>query len=85
MPEINKKTVRRIIWIALAISCGSILLYWLLNNEVRVKRVFDSIKSVFNPFVLGAAMAFVLNVPMRAFEKLFKFIAKHFIKHHLRI
>ena len=76
MPEINKNTMKRIIWALLAVACGSIVLYWLLNNEVRVKNVFDRIKSIFNPFILGAAMAFVLNVPMRAFEKLFKFV-KH--------
>ena len=76
MPEISKKTLKRIAWALLAVICGSIILYWLLNNEVRVKNVFDRIKSIFNPFILGAAMAFVLNVPMRVFEKLFRFV-KH--------
>lgn len=72
LPEFNKKTLKKIF---LVIAAG-IVLYWLLNNEVRVKSVFDVLKGIFNPFILGAAMAFVLNVPMRAFEKLFKFI-KH--------
>ena len=76
MPEINKNKLKRIIWAALAVACGSILLYWLLNNEVRVKLVFNTIKGIFGPFVLGAAMAFVLNVPMCAFEKWFKFVKK---------
>ena len=76
MTEFNKKTVKQVVLGLLAVSCGSILLYWLLNNEVRVKSVFNAIKGVFNPFVLGAAMAFVLNVPMRAFEKIFRFIRK---------
>ena len=30
--------------------------------------VWDVIKGIFGPFVLGACLAFVLNVPMRAFE-----------------
>lgn len=71
-PEINKKTLKKVF---LVVAAG-IVLYWLLNNEVRVKSVFDVLKSIFNPFILGAAMAFVLNVPMRAIEKWFKFI-KH--------
>ena len=69
-PEINKKTLKKVF---LVVAAG-IVLYWLLNNEVRVKSVFDVLKSIFNPFILGAAMAFVLNVPMRAIEKWFKFI-----------
>lgn len=71
-PEINKKTLKKVF---LVVAAG-IVLYWLLNNEVRVKSVFDVLKSIFNPFILGAAIAFVLNVPMRAIEKWFKFI-KH--------
>lgn len=69
-PEINKKTLKKVFLVVAA----CIVLYWLLNNEVRVKSVFDVLKSIFNPFILGAAMAFVLNVPMRAIEKWFKFI-----------
>ena len=70
MPEFNKKTLKKIFFVVAA----GIILYWLLNNEARVKSVFDVLKGIFNPFILGAAMAFVLNVPMRAFEKWFKFI-----------
>ncbi len=72
MFEINKKTFRNIILIVF--SC--ILLYWLLIETERVKALFGIVKNVFSPFVLGAAIAFVLNVPMRAFERLLKGIKK---------
>ena len=72
MPEFNKKTLKKIFLVVAA----AIVLYWLLHEVERVKNVYDVIKSIFGPFVLGATLAFVLNVPMRAFEKLLKFI-KH--------
>lgn len=72
MPEFNKKSLKKIFFIVAA----AIILYWLLNETERVKTVYGVIKSIFSPFVLGAALAFVLNVPMRLFEKLLKFV-KH--------
>lgn len=70
MFEINRKTLKKVFLVVAA----CIVLYWLLHDEERVKSVFNVISGIFNPFVLGAAIAFVLNVPMRAFEKLLKFI-----------
>lgn len=70
--EINKKTFRNIILIVF--SC--IVLYWFLNETERVKAVLTIVKGVFSPFILGAAIAFILNVPMRAFERLLKGIKK---------
>lgn len=72
MIEFNKKTIKKIFFV---IAAG-IILYWLLHEEERVKSVFNVISSIFSPFALGAALAFVLNVPMRAFERWMKFI-KH--------
>lgn len=70
--EIGRKTLRRIF---LGVV-GCILLIWLLNETHRVKVVFDFISGIVAPFVIGAAIAFVLNVPMRGFERLLKFIKK---------
>lgn len=70
--EIGRKTLRRIF---LGVA-GCILLIWLLNQTHRVKVVFDFISGIVAPFVIGAAIAFVLNVPMRGFERLLKFIKK---------
>ena len=66
--QIDKKTLRNI-FLGIA-AC--ILFYWILHETARVLTVFRAIGSVIAPFVLGAALAFVLNVPMRAFEKLLK-------------
>ena len=66
---IGRKTLRNIFLIV----AGSILLYWLLFDTDRVKLVFNFFKSVFAPFAIGAGLAFIINVPMRAIEtKLFK-------------
>lgn len=70
--DFNKKSLKKIFIIVAA----AIVLYWILHETERVKTTFGVVKSIFGPFVLGAALAFVLNVPMRLFEKLLKFV-KH--------
>ncbi len=66
--HIEKKTLRNI-FIGV-ISC--IILYWILHETAQVKSFFNIIKNVFSPFVLGAALAFFFNVPMRGIEGLLK-------------
>lgn len=44
------------------------MLYWLLHETDRVKAVYGFLKGIFSPFVVGAGLAFVLNVPMRGIE-----------------
>jgi predicted PurR-regulated permease PerM len=69
---IDKKTLRNVF-----LGVGAcILLYWLLHETDRVKVVYDIIKSIFAPFVIGAGIAFILNVPMRGIESRLKFIKK---------
>ena len=68
MLELNKKTLRNLFLVV----AGGIVLYWLLHETDRVKAVYSVVKGIFAPFVLGAALAFILNVPMRAFEGLLK-------------
>ena len=68
MLDLNKKTLRNLFLVV----AGGIVLYWLLHETDRVKAVFSVVKGIFAPFVLGAALAFILNVPMRAFEGLLK-------------
>lgn len=70
--HIEKKTLRNF-FLGVA-AC--ILLVWILNETERVKTVFRFIGNIVSPFLIGAALAFVLNVPMRAFEKLLKGIKK---------
>ena len=44
------------------------MLYWLLHDVERVNAVKKTLSDVFSPFVIGAVLAFVLNVPMRFLE-----------------
>ena len=62
--EINKKTLRHIFLGA----AGCIVLYWLLHETERVKGILTTAIGILSPFLVGAAIAFVLNVPMRAIE-----------------
>ena len=65
---------RKTIWKVFLGAVGCIVLYWLLFDTDRVKVVFGFIKSLIAPFVLGAGVAFVINVPMRFLEnKLLRF------------
>ena len=70
--EINKKTLRTIFLGA----GGCIVLYWLLHETSRIWALLGSIIGMLSPFIVGAALAFVLNVPMRGFEGLLKKIKR---------
>ena len=70
--QIEKKTLKSIF---LGVA-GCILLYWILHETERVKSVFSFIKGILSPFVLGASLAFILNVPMRSIEGLLKNVKK---------
>lgn len=69
--NIDKKTLRSIF---LGAFC-CILLYWLLHETERVQSVLMVLKNIFSPFVVGAALAFILNVPMRGIERLLQKIS----------
>lgn len=68
--EWNKKNLRSIFW---GIA-GCIALFWLLSDLERLGSILGNIGKVISPFVVGAVIAFILNVPMRSIEKGFKFI-----------
>ncbi len=72
LPEINKKTLKNIFILVVA----GILVYWILHETERARSVYQLLKGIVSPFLTGAAIAFVLNVPMRAFEGLLKGIKK---------
>lgn len=70
MQEINKKNLRNIF----LVIAGGIVLYWLLHETDRVKMVVGYITGVLAPFLVGAVIAFILNVPMRSVENTLKAI-----------
>ena len=63
--QIDKKQIKMLVLGAM--SC--ILLYWFLNDMERVRSMIGSVFGLIQPFLVGACIAFVLNVPMRAIEK----------------
>ena len=62
--HIEKKTVQKLFFAA----AGCVILYWLLHETERFQSVWKQTYDILSPFVLGAALAFILNVPMRGFE-----------------
>ena len=79
--ELDKKTIRRIF---LGIV-GCILLYWVLSTPERITNILATIKNILSPFIVGAIMAFVLNVPMRGIERLLRGIPKPGLRRALAI
>ena len=63
--NLDKKGMRSIF----LLIAGGIVFAWLVLDTQRVTEVFQSIWNLFAPFVIGAAIAFVFNVPMRAIER----------------
>lgn len=47
---------------------GAIVFAWLVLDTARATALFSGIWALFSPFVAGAAIAFIFNVPMRAIE-----------------
>lgn len=66
--QIEKKTLRNLFLCVL----GCIVLYWILRDTERARLFIGRIWDIISPFVVGAAIAFVFNVPMRAVERQLK-------------
>ena len=62
---IDKKMMRRIFFLV----AGSIVFAWLVLDTARASQLFSGVWELISPFVIGAALAFVFNVPMRAIER----------------
>ena len=62
--HIDKKLMRRLF----LLGAGCILFAWLVLDTARASELFTKIWDLIAPFVTGAAIAFIFNVPMRAIE-----------------
>lgn len=62
--QIDKKTLR-LLFLGAA---GCILLYWVLHDLDFVLGLWNGLLDMMFPFILGAGLAFILNVPMRGIE-----------------
>ena len=79
--RLDKKLIHRI-FLCLA---GLLILVWLLTDTQRVQAVWGTLSSLLSPFVMGAAVAFVFNVPMRAIERQLEGIRKPELRRILAI
>ena len=63
--HIDKKILRNIFFIA----GGCVVLAWILLRPEKLGAVTSYVWGLISPFVVGAAIAFVFNVPMRSIER----------------
>ena len=63
--EWNRQTVKSL----LLVTCGGIAFFCGLQNLPAVAGAVGWLLGILSPFLLGGALAFVLNVPMRAIER----------------
>ena len=79
--ELNKKTIRNI-FLGVA-AC--IVLYFALSETEKLLGLLKSGIDLGMPFIAGAVVAFILNVPMRAIEKWFVGVKKPGLRRALAI
>ena len=79
--HIDKKVMKNLVLLA----GGCILLVWLLLYTEQVSGLAASIWKLISPFVVGAGIAFVFNVPMRAIERQLEGIRKPELRRILAI
>ena len=77
----DKKFMHRVF----LLIAGSILFAWLILDTKRASMVFDTIWKLISPFVVGASLAFVFNVPMRAIERQLADIRKEGLRRGMAI
>ena len=63
--HIDKKFLRNVFYCA----AGCVILAWILQDTIRAGMLADKVWGLFSPFVIGAGIAFIFNVPMRSIER----------------
>ena len=64
--ELNKKAIKTIFFGV----AGCILLYWILHETEKLTAAYNVVAGMLSPFAIGAVLAFIMNVPMRSFERI---------------
>ena len=78
---IDKKFMRKIF----VLIAGAILFAWLVLDTARATMLFHNIWDLIAPFVVGAGIAFIFNVPMRAIENQLESMKKEGLRRGLSI
>lgn len=79
--HIDKKMLHRLFLLA----AGSIVFAWLVLDTARAKAMFQWAWDLFSPFIVGAGIAFVFNVPMRAIENQLQDVRRESLRRTLSI
>ena len=82
MDFLKNKGVLKKIFIGVSVC---ILLYWVLNAPGQVQALYDFVAAMLSPFVVGASIAFILNVPMRGIERMLRGIKNTKLRRGLSI
>ena len=67
------------------LAVGGIMFAWLVLDTARATAMFTAVWNLISPFVVGAGIAFVFNVPMRAIERQLADIRKTSLRRGLSI
>lgn len=70
LSNINKINIKKVIIILII----AILAFWTFKNYDTISNIINTIYNVFEPFILGGVIAFILNIPASKIET---FIKKH--------
>lgn len=57
-----------------------VLVYWSVNNIESINTIISVVGSAFMPFIIGGALAFILNIPMTAIESSLTKVTKGYKK-----
>lgn len=79
--QIDRKLLHKLFLLV----AGCLVFAWLLLDTARATQVFAAIWGLIGPFVMGAAIAFVFNVPMRFVERQLEGIPRPGVKRALAI
>lgn len=79
--QIDKKTLRN--W--LPALFGAVVLLWVILDTEQAKNLILGVWRLFAPFILGSAIAFIFNVPMRAVERRLTWISKAAVRRTVAI
>lgn len=79
--HIDKKVMRNLFFIA----GGCVVLAWILLYPEQVSGAASYVWGLISPFVTGAIIAFVFNVPMRAIERFLTFVKRDGLRRALGI
>ncbi|MBQ3488519.1 MAG: AI-2E family transporter, partial [Clostridia bacterium] len=79
--HIDKKVLRNVFFIA----GGCVVLAWILLRPEQIGALGSYIWGLISPFVIGAGIAFVFNVPMRSIERFLEGIKRPGLRRTLAI